>query len=282
MSAESNTQSLVFVTGYSGAGLSSVLKNLEDFGYEVFDNFPLSLIEQLLGDKGGRKNIAIGIDTRTRGFSPEKLSALSKKHDANLLFITCDESALQRRFKETRRPHPMGRDKSVKAGIAKEREILGDLQKQADLTIDTTRLSVHDLRHMLEGHYGIDTKGDLIITVMSFGFRHGLPREADLVMDVRFLSNPHWEKDLRPMTGLDQKVAEFIQGDQDYEGFVEEFQTLLERLLPRYKKEGKHYLTIAIGCTGGRHRSVHMGTRIKDWLTRGEHAVTLEHRDLVI
>lgn len=273
-----NNDPLIFVTGYSGAGLSSVLKNLEDFEYEAFDNFPLDLVEPLLSKEKG--NVAIGIDTRTRGFSPEKLVALVNKHNAKLVFISCDPNILQRRFKETRRRHPMARDKAVKTGIQKEQDLLSGLQNEADLNIDTTKLSVHDLRHILEGHFSPHSEGKIITTVMSFGFRHGLPREADIVMDVRFLKNPHWEKNLRPLTGLDQKVGDFIEKDEDYEGFLDEFQTILKRLLPRYQKEGKYYLTVAIGCTGGRHRSVYTSRKIQEWLKAEGHEAALEHRDL--
>ena len=277
---ENNYNELVLVTGYSGAGMSSVLKTLEDLGMEVFDNFPLALVEPLLKDTSKLAPIAIGIDTRTRGFSPESIMETVKHFKAKLLFITCDDHELQRRFTETRRRHPLAKDKSVRFGINQERGLLEKIQYNADQVIDTTTLSIHDLRHILEGYFSIHPQQELTITLMSFGFKHGSPREADIIMDVRFLENPHWVEELRPLTGKDTRVGEHIEKDSNYEHFIENFKALIEPLLPRYAHEGKKYLTIAIGCTGGRHRSVYTVEKLSHWLKDMGSLTHIEHRDI--
>jgi len=275
----------LIVTGFSGAGMTSVLKALEDFHFEVFDNFPLALVDSLL-EQAGQNNrpplrIAIGIDTRTWGFSASGLLDLVKRMGGRLLFVTCDEAVLQKRFNETRRRHPLAKDRPVKYGIELEKKLLGSLQKNADILIDSTDFSVHDLRHVLEGHFrDQEGPGRMTVTLMSFGFRHGVPREADLVMDVRFLKNPHWDEGLKPLSGLDAAVGEYIRQDQDYEEFVHKFKGLLETLLPRYAREGKNYLTVAVGCTGGRHRSVFVVQELAAWLKAQKMQVFIENRDL--
>ena len=271
----------MIITGLSGAGMSSALKTLEDFGFEVFDNFPLSLVEPLLSDPEKPKQpIAIGIDIRSRNFNVKAIIGAAKKHSAELLFMTCDETTLQKRFTETRRRHPLAKNQPMTAGIQQERNMLEPLKKQADLTIDTAQLSIHDLRHILKGHCNIEPEEGLTLTLISFGFRHGLPRTADMVMDVRFLKNPHWEPALKEKTGKQQEVGAYITTDPSYEPFMEHLKNLIKTLLPRYGKEGKSYLTIAIGCTGGRHRSVFIAETLKSWLKEtGTHA-HIEHRDL--
>ena len=278
------TKKPVIVTGFSGAGITSVLKTLEDFDYEVFDNFPVSLVqplvEDVLADEGCSGNIAIGIDTRTRGFCVQAVTDLVRSVNAKFLFVVCDDAVLQKRFTETRRRHPMAQGRSVRYGIEQERKILGDLQSEADILLDTSEYSIHDMRHVLEGHFQIKPQEKLSVTLMSFGFRHGIPREADIVMDVRFLRNPHWDKVLKPMTGLDDEVGEYILKDGDFEAFICHFKGLLEPLLPRYAYEGKRYLTIAIGCTGGRHRSVFTVRHLSDWFKDKGLSVYIENRDL--
>ncbi len=274
----------LIVTGFSGAGMSSVLKALEDFHFEVFDNFPLALVDSLL-EQAGHNNrpplrIAIGIDTRTWGFSASAVLDLVKRSQGRLLFVTCDEAVLQKRFNETRRRHPLAKDRPVKYGIELEKKLLGSLQKNADILIDSTDFSVHDLRHVLEGHFRDQEPGRMTVTLMSFGFRHGVPREADIVMDVRFLKNPHWDEGLKPMSGLDAAVGDYIREDTDYENFLSKFKGLLETLLPRYAREGKNYLTVAVGCTGGRHRSVFVVQELAAWLKAQKMQVFIENRDL--
>lgn len=272
---------LILVTGYSGAGMSSVLKALEDLGLEVFDNFPLPLVKPLISDEQIEpRKIAIGIDTRTRGFSTQNVIETAQNLGAQLLFITCDDHELQRRFTETRRRHPLAKEKSVRVGIEEERRLLETIQYSADLVIDTTTLSIHDLRHILEGHFAIQPQKELTVTLMSFGFKHGTPREADIIMDVRFVENPHWVEKLRPLTGRDKEVGAHIEKDPNYGEFIKNFRALIEPLLPRYAHEGKKYLTIAIGCTGGRHRSVYTVEKLAKWLKKTGSLTHIEHRDL--
>ncbi len=260
--------------------MSTALKDLEDMGYEAFDNFPPALIDPLLQDTApdGRP-LAIGIDARARGFEPGAILAMVERLEARLLFITADEAALHKRFTETRRRHPLAKDRPVAAGIKMEQELLHQLRAQAHLLIDTTDFSVHDLRRILEGHFSLGAARKLSVTLMSFGFRFGLPREADMVMDIRFLRNPHWAPELRPLTGLDSAVGEYIEQDKYFAPFIERFRSFLEPLLPLYAHEGKSYLTVALGCTGGRHRSVYTVEKLKPWLEAQGFATHIIHRD---
>lgn len=272
---------LVIVTGLSGAGMSSVMKTLEDMGFEVFDNFPLSLVDALLSDsEKPNQNIAIGIDVRARGFEPAAILETVDKHNAQLLFMTCDDAVLKKRFTETRRIHPLAKNKPIAAGIREETEMLAPVHDKAHLTIDTSDLSIHDLKHILKGHFGLESQSLLNVTLMSFGFKHGVPRTADIVMDVRFLKNPHWEDDLREKTGKDAAVGKYISQDDGFTPFIDNFKNLMESILPRYAKEGKSYLTIAIGCTGGRHRSVFTVETLKPWLKDTGYQTHIDHRDI--
>lgn len=283
MNKQITSDDLVIVTGFSGAGISSVLKTLEDQGYEVFDNFPLSLIKPLIDDQSkdkNRKPIAVGLDTRTRGFSPEAVLKTKEELSAKLVFITCDESTLLKRFTETRRRHPLAKDQPASFGIMQEKDLLRSIQDQAQLMIDTTDLSVHDLRHILEGHFKVSDRQVLMITLMSFGFKNGTPREADIIMDVRFLRNPHWDPILKPQTGKDKAVGDYVSQDEGFDEFISNFKALIEPLLARYLNEGKKYLTIAIGCTGGRHRSVFSVETLAKWLSDNGHQAHIDHRDL--
>lgn len=273
--------SIYLITGYSGAGMSSVLKALEDMNIEVFDNFPLKLVKPLIeSEESQGKKIAIGIDTRTRGFSAEAVMSVADDLNANLIFITCDDHELQRRFSETRRRHPLAKDKSVRVGINAEHRLLESLKVHSDHIIDTTTMSVHDLRHSLEEYFQTEPQKKLTVTLMSFGFKYGVPSDADIIMDVRFLKNPHWEPTLKEKTGLDQDVGDYIEKDEIYAEFIENFETLIKPLLPRYAYEGKKYLTIAIGCMGGRHRSVYTVEKIAKWLRETGSLTHIEHRDI--
>ncbi len=278
---------LVLVTGMSGAGMSVALKALEDLGYEAVDNLRLSLVPALLEQADPRKRpLALVIDSRTRDFSAhavlEQVESL-KAHDdldVRLVFLDCGDEVLQRRFTETRRRHPLADDRPVPDGIQRERAMLFPLKQQADETIDTTQLSIHDLRRILAGTFQIGAQAALQVFVTSFSFRLGLPREADLVFDVRFLTNPHYDPDLRPLTGLDPAVAARVEGDPDFPEFFRHLTDLLRPLLPRYNQEGKSYLTIAVGCTGGKHRSVFVAERLAAWLRDLGLKVGLSHREL--
>ncbi len=287
--AESSRRGVVLVTGMSGAGMSSALSALEDLGYEAVDNLPLTLMPALIDQSGlSERPIALGIDSRTRGFDADHLlSHLSKLRgdgalDVRLVFLDCDDEVLQRRYTETRRRHPLAVDRPVADGIAADRNVVGPLQDHADLLIDSTGLSIHDLRRQFDGHFAVGGQSGLFVQVTSFSFRRGLPRAADLVFDVRFLDNPYWNEELRPLTGLDEAVQTAVAADRDFAVFFERMTGLLSPLLPRYNHEGKSYLTIAIGCTGGRHRSVFVAARLENWLQKQGFRVGLMHRDLPV
>ncbi len=277
---------VLLVTGMSGAGRSTALKILEDLGYESFDNLPASLIPALIEHVGSDgASIAIGADTRTRGFAAQTmlhiLSSLVSRSGCKLrvLFIDCDDERLERRYTETRRPHPLAGDRPIMDGIRRERQMLSALRNRADLVIDTSALNAIGLKRLLTGHFALDTRG-LRVFVTSFAYRHGLPREADLVFDVRFLENPHYIDGLRGLTGCDPAVVAHIEADADFPCFFDGLWGLLQPLLPRYEIGGKSYLTIAIGCTGGRHRSVYVAERLAAQLRDAGWRAQLAHRDL--
>jgi len=279
---------VVLITGMSGAGLSSALKAFEDIGYESVDNLRLSLVPALVAEDRAeeKKALAVAIDTRNAKFSVDALLSLrqklaeQKEIDVKLLFLDCSDESLQRRFTETRRRHPMAADRPVTDGIQRERNILWKLRDSADHVIDTSLISIHDLRRLIFGQYRLNAAPGLLISVMSFSYRHGLPRESDLVFDVRFLDNPYYDLKLRPLTGQDPEIAAYVQRDPDYESFLERIVALLLPLLPRYRQEGKSYLTIAIGCTGGRHRSVLVAEQLAVMLAGYGFIVSVSHRDI--
>ncbi|MFT6557869.1 RNase adapter RapZ [Sneathiella sp.] len=279
---------LVLVTGLSGAGKTTALKQFEDLGWDVADNIPLSLLSGLVAEiaRQGGQNVAVGVDSRTFGFSADVLHSLIEEHRSQgnnrvrLLFLECDEGVLQRRFTETRRRHPLATDRPVADGIKREQILLKRLKEKADILIDSTLLSLPELRQILIGQFSLEDQPALSTTVVSFSFKKGVPREADLVFDVRFLQNPYYDLTLRPGTGQDQQVADFVGQDEAFEPFMDQLEKMLELLLPRYQAEGKSYLTIAIGCTGGRHRSVCVAENIHDRIKRKGYFTHLVHRDM--
>lgn len=278
---------VLLVTGLSGAGLSTALKSLEDMGYKAIDNMPLALVDALLKQKEGKgKPLALGIDSRTWDFAPARfLKTLSnlkkdKQLKAELVFINCQDNILQQRYTETRRMHPLAVDRPVSDGVILERQMMTPLRKAADHVIDTSDIKAHELRRLMAGYFQLAGDPGLVVAVTSFGFRNGVPREADLVFDVRFLDNPHWDAKLRPLSGLDTPVANKIRSDRAYKGFMSNLRALLDPLLPRYDHEGKNYLTIAVGCTGGRHRSVFVADELHRWLAKKGYNATVRHRDL--
>lgn len=286
-SAPAGRRRILLATGMSGAGLSVALKALEDLGYESVDNLRLSLVPALIeqGDPSHRP-LAIVIDSRTRDFSVaaflDQVESLKARPDLDvrLLFLDCGDEVLQRRFTETRRRHPLADDRPVPDGIQRERALLFPLKQSADAVVDTTQLSIHDLRRLLAGNFSLDEQPALQVFVTSFSFRLGIPREADLVFDVRFLTNPHWDPQLRPLTGRDAPVQAKVAADPDFPAFFQNLTGLLRPLLPRYNQEGKSYLTVAIGCTGGKHRSVFVAERLAAWLKDLDLKVGISHRDL--
>ncbi len=277
---------LVLVTGMSGAGRSTALRILEDEGYEAIDNLPLSLLDAVVGEVGLKRPIAVGVDIRTRDFAVgpvvDQLDALARnpRFATTLLFVDCEDEVLGRRFTETRRRHPLAQDRPVADGIAAERRLVAPLRERADMMIDSSRLTPADFRAQLLGHVGLAGGSGMAVFVTSFSFRQGLPREADLVFDVRFLANPHYDPDLRPLSGRDEAVAAYVARDPGFTPFFDHLTHMLAPLLPRYEREGKSYLTIAIGCTGGRHRSVFTAERLAAWLAEQGRPVHLGHRDI--
>lgn len=278
---------VVLVSGLSGAGKSTALKALEDLGYEAVDNLPLSLLASLVrpGDRLVRP-LAIGVDIRTRDFAVDPLLREidrlmeQKGVSVSLLFVDCDDEVLQRRFTETRRRHPLADDRPVSDGIRRERKTVGVLRERADVVIDTTSMTLGELKRVMHGYFALDRGPGLAIAVISFSYRGGVPREADLVIDARFLDNPHYVPELQPLTGKDARVVAYVEKDPSFAAFLAGLETWLAPLLPRYDREGKSYLTIAVGCTGGRHRSVVVAERLAAWLASAGQRVTLQHRDL--
>ena len=291
MSSEIGTRRLLIVTGMSGAGKSTAVRTLEDLGWEVVDNLPLVLLDRFLdapaapGSEDEDRPLAVVIDSRTRGFDPARIVARLgrlREHgdDVTLLFLECQGAELVRRFSETRRRHPLALDRLAEDGIAQERELLGPLRRAADHLIDTTDSSSNGLQQELRARFARPDTG-ATLAIMSFGFSRGVPRNADLVLDMRFLRNPHWDPELRPKTGLDAPVAAYVAEDPAYPEALERIEGLLALLLPRYAAEGKSYVTVAFGCTGGKHRSVHVAETIAARLRDKGFSPTIVHRDLV-
>jgi len=283
---------ILLVTGMSGAGKSTVLRTLEDLGWETVDNLPLLLLNRLLdtapaeGIDGDDRPLALGIGSQTRGFDAASIVRRIQRlreahgHDVGTLFLECSGSELERRYSETRRRHPLAQDRPASDGIARERELLAPLREWSNRLIDTTNLAGNELAQKIRSTFSGELSANTTVSVLSFGFARGLPRNADLVFDMRFLRNPHWVDALRPGTGKDADVAAYIADDPAYSEALQRIEGLLLLLIPRYQAEGKAYVTIAIGCTGGRHRSVHVAERIAARLHAEGFSPTVTHRDL--
>lgn len=278
---------LVVITGMSGAGRSTAAKALEDVGYSVTDNLPSDLIGEIVARARApgstKERIAVVVDARSGLEFAAVDAALKELGDdgvpVTVVFLDADDEVLATRFEETRRPHPVASE-TMSESILAERRALEGLRDRADMIVDTTDRNVHDLREAIRDAFE-EQDSAMRVTVTSFGFKAGVPRVVDLVFDVRFLSNPHWVEELRPLTGLDPAVRRHVLESPDAEGFLERVEGLLEFLVPRYQAEGKSYLTIGVGCTGGRHRSVAIAEELAGWLeARGDVDVTIRHRDI--
>lgn len=291
MSAARPPQSILIVTGMSGAGKSTTLKTLEDAGWETVDNLPLMLVDRLLAsptpagrDPGEYRPLAIGIDTRTRGFDAlailARIEALRTRGAAKveMLFLDCSGSVLERRYTETRRRHPLALDRPASDGIARERELLEPLRHAAEHLIDTSDLAANGLQQLIRQRFS--DRFESTLTLLSFGFARGVPRNADLMFDMRFLQNPYWVEALRHLTGLDAPVRDYVMADSLFDTAVGQIETLLKTVLPRYSEDGKSYVTVAFGCTGGRHRSVCVAEEIGARLRSAGFSPTISHRNL--
>lgn len=283
--SEIGPRRVALVTGLSGAGRTSILHTLEDLGFQTVDNPPLALIPQILERADGP--IAIGAHVLTPGFEAEALLALMARLRADpalapeLVFATAAEEALLRRYTETRRRHPLAPEGRVSDGIAREVAELDGLREAADLLVDTTDLPIALLRRLIEARFAPGVvSGGLTIGLVSFAYPRGLPREADLVFDARFLRNPHYVTELRPLTGLDAAIGAYVREDPDFAPFFDRVYELLALLLPRFVQEGKRYVTVGIGCTGGRHRSVHVVEMLMKRLSEAGWRVVRTHREL--
>jgi UPF0042 nucleotide-binding protein len=277
---------LVIITGMSGSGKASVLKAFEDLGYYCVDNLPVELIPrfaELVGQSSEINRTALVVDVR-EGTQLESLPAIvnsvKRMLPTKVIFLEASESILLRRFSETRRPHPLGTDTSVKSSLATERKHLRHIRAMADLVIDTSRFNVHELRSYITERFRQRESGkDILVSCVSFGFKHGVPDDTDLLFDVRFLPNPHFVPEFRPLTGRDPKVAKYIRSFPQTREFIERISELLIYLLPHYIREGKSYLTISFGCTGGQHRSVMISEDVGKRLRKAGYRVKVVHRD---
>lgn len=291
--ARTNGIEVALVTGLSGAGRSTAAKVLEDLGWFVVDNLPPELISTMvdLGARSAREaddgvtRIAVVMDVRSRAFTGD-LASVIKELDGRgtrprVLFLEASDALLIRRFEQLRRSHPLQGAGRLSDGIAAERVLLAPLRADADLVIDTTALSVHDLRATIESAFGNESTAETRVTVLSFGYKYGLPMDADLVVDVRFLPNPHWIPELRPHTGLDPDVRDYVLGQESAGEFLDRYHDLIRLISAGYRREGKRYLTLAVGCTGGKHRSVAISEELASRLAAQDGlSVRVEHRDL--
>ena len=286
-STPSPAQRILLVTGMLGAGKSTTLRELEDLGWETIDNFPIRLLDRMVGGGAELNSLAIGFDCRTRGFVPAEIISQVKSWvdaDENLsistLFLDCAGHELERRFNETRHRHFLAGDLPVSSGIAAERELLSPLRRWANVLIDTTDFTTNDLKQTIREQFSQSAPQQMTVTVSSFGFSRGKPPTADLVFDMRYLDNPHWQDGLREQTGLDAGVGEFIESNPVFASTFDKIQELLLELLPSYAAQGKTYVDIAFGCTGGRHRSVYTAEKMAQVLREGGFSPTVLHRNL--
>jgi RNase adapter protein RapZ len=275
---------LLLVTGMSGAGKSHVLDTLEDMGWDVVDNLPADLLHAFVNgeDQCRTTSAAVAMDSRSRGFDPDRLPELIRSIDgveAEILYLDCSGAELMRRYDETRRRHPLAPDRPAEDGIARERQLTMPLRNAADSVLDTTDLSPAELRDELQRRYG-GNSDQPVLTIASFGFARGISRTADLVFDMRFLPNPHWIDELRPLTGADRPVRDYLEREAAWAEAMARIESLLIDWIPGYWAAGKSYVTVAFGCTGGRHRSVAAAVEMAERLRNAGFAPSVRHRDL--
>jgi UPF0042 nucleotide-binding protein len=285
--APGDPRQLVLLTGLSGSGKGSVLRAFEDLGFYCVDNLPVDLLpsfsELYTQGSGEFERVALLVDAR-EGQKLQQLPAiyrqLTRQHPATLVFVEAGDEALMQRFSETRRPHPLGRDVTVREGIRREKKLMAPIRKLADVLLDTTKFNVHELRQFITDRFQNPDRRPLLVSLVSFGFRYGVPQDADLVFDVRFLPNPHFVPQFRPFTGKDPRVARYIRSFSQTRQFLKRVESMLGFLIPHYIREGKSYLTIGLGCTGGRHRSVMMAEALRRFFKRRGQMVKVIHRDM--
>lgn len=285
--AAAGQHDILIITGPAGAGRSTAIRALEDLGFEAIDNLPLSFFPRLFAGPPIERPVVVGIDARNREFGVERLIGMFGEvtelagRAPVLVYLDCDTDTLIRRYNETRRRHPLSPTETPDAGIARERALLAPLRARAEVLIETSEMTPHDLRAEMARLFGPkDTRGDLAIEVQSFSYSRGTPRGVDMVMDVRFLRNPHWDRRLRPRDGRDPEVAEFVREDPKFGPFYARLVDLLRFLLPAYRAEGKSYFGIGLGCTGGKHRSVVLAEALSKTLAEDGWQVSIRHRDL--
>lgn len=287
LQSQHESQKIVLVTGPSGAGRTTAIRALEDLGFEAIDNMPISLIPRLLDGPPLGRPLALGLDVRTRDFSVIALSDLLRllsndtRADAQLLFLDASARVLTRRFSETRRRHPMAPVESPMEGIAREEDLLAPIKARADLVIDTSELSPHDLRAEMLRWFGERDSLRLAITVQSFSYKRGVPQGVDMVFDVRFLRNPYWDDSLRKLDGRSAQVQAYVAEDPRFDAFFDNVLSLTRLLLPAYREEGKSHLSIGFGCTGGQHRSVTVAEKLSAALVADDWRVSIRHSELL-
>lgn len=282
----SDQRRVVLVTGPSGAGRSTAINVLEDLDYEVIDNIPLSILPKLLEVSGKGRPLALGLDVRNRDFSINALIelidklALNADFNASVLYLDCAADVLSRRYSETRRRHPLAPAETAQEGIAREQDLLVPIHARADIIIETTDMSPHELRDEIERWFSVGQHASMAISVQSFSYKRGMPRGLDMVFDVRFLANPYWDISLRGLNGQDEAVQKYVMNDARYEAFFQKILELTLLLLPAYREEGKRHLSIAFGCTGGQHRSVALVENLSKALAKHDWQVSIRHREM--
>ena len=284
-SASQKAARVVFVTGPSGAGRSTAINVFEDLGFDTIDNLPLSLIDRVVSGPGSMPRLALGIDVRNRDFSADAIMAAMESVTATnlvaeLLFLDCNTDVLLRRYSETRRRHPLAESGTPDVGITKERELLSAIRERADHLIDTSAMTPHDLKADISRRFAENGAAELVLSVESFSYKRGLPRGVDMIFDVRFLANPHWEAELRALDGRAPQVAAYVEADPRFADFFTKLRELVESLLPAFRAEGKTYLSVGLGCTGGQHRSVAVAEKLANALAETGLQVSTRHREI--